>query len=142
IKDADLAALPVGERNILHMLAMRLVCAVQESHTWDETTVVLDCGGLRFTAKGKTVTDNGWKAVEQAYRATLKDKPDDAEDGDANMEKSLPELTEGQIFENIHAALKEGFTSPPKHFTEDVQYKGGIRKTPENTDATGSFVAA
>ena len=33
IASADLAALPTGERNILYMIAVRLLCAVGEPHT-------------------------------------------------------------------------------------------------------------
>ncbi|MCL1882480.1 MAG: hypothetical protein FWF81_01830, partial [Defluviitaleaceae bacterium] len=42
-------------------------------------------------------------------------------------ETPLPNLTQGQEF-TAAAGLKEGFTSPPKFFTEDIRYKGGKRK--------------
>ena len=59
IASADLAALPTGERNILHLIAARLLCAVGEPHTYAETSVTLECGGAAFTAKGRTVTEAG-----------------------------------------------------------------------------------
>ena len=53
---ADLDALPTGERNILNMIAVRLLCAVGEPYTYSETAVTLECGGVSFTTKGHTVT--------------------------------------------------------------------------------------
>ena len=121
IRGADLAALPAGERDILLMLAARLVCAVGEKHTYAETVVTLDCEGHSFTAKGKAVLHGGWKAVEYACRATLKNKADN--DGDGEDDKTLPDISEGQAFENVRASVKEGFTSPPKSYTEDTLLK-------------------
>lgn len=76
--------------------------------------VTLDCNGHAFTVKGKTVTAPGWKETERRFLSALKQKPED------KPETALPELSEGQTFENARAAVKEGFTSPPKHFTEDT----------------------
>ncbi len=112
---ADLTALPTGERNILFLIAVRLLCAVGEPHTYAETAVTLDCGGVSFTAKGKTVTADGWKATEKAFLSTLKQKPKQAEQAPA-----LPALAEGQQLEGIDALLKQGTTSPPSRFTEDT----------------------
>jgi DNA topoisomerase-3 len=111
---ADLSVLPTGERNILSLLAARLLCAVGEPQITAETVVTLSCNGHAFTAKGKTVTFPGWKAVEQKHFSTLKQKQEDETVG------MLPPLTEGQSFENSHTTVREGFTSPPKHFTEDT----------------------
>lgn len=111
---ADLCALPTGERNILSLLAARLLCAVGEPQITVETVVTLDCNSHAFTVKGKTVTFPGWKAVEQKHLSTLKQKTEDEPDG------MLPEFAEGQCFENSRITVREGFTSPPKHFTEDT----------------------
>ena len=118
VKSTDLAALPAGERNILTLVTVRLLCAVGERQSYEDTVAVLDCGGTSFTAKGRVITVPGFKAVEQAHLSTLKKKPeDDTKDEDT---KALPPLTEGQTFERVKAAVKEGATSPPKHFTEDL----------------------
>lgn len=114
LSGAAFDALPVSEKNTLSLIAMRLICAVGDPHVTAETTVTLDCKGHAFTAKGKTVVAPGWKAAEKSFLMTLKQKPDDKPD------EILPELVEGQAFENARTALREGFTSPPKHFTEDT----------------------
>lgn len=136
IHNADLAALPSGERDILFLLSVRLLCAVGERHRYAETVVTVDCEGYSFDAKGKTVLCGGWKAIEAAYRAALKSKPE--ENGES---ASLPELSEGQRFEAVRAAVKEGFTSPPKHYTEDTLLKAmetaGAEDMPEDAERKG-----
>ena len=113
IAGADLAALPTGERNILYMIAVRLLCAVGEPHTYAETAVTLDCGGASFMTKGRTVAAAGWKGTEKAFLSTLKQKAEEPA-------PSLPALSEGQRLEGADALLKQGTTSPPARFTEDT----------------------
>ena len=113
IAGADLAALPTGERNILYMIAVRLLCAVGEPHTYAETAVTLECCAAAFAAKGRMVTAAGWKGTEKAFFSTLKQKVEEPV-------PALPELTEGQRLEGADAILKQGTTSPPARFTEDT----------------------
>ena len=113
IAGADLAALPTGERNILYMIAVRLLCAVGEPHTYAETAVTLDCGGASFMTKGRTVAAAGWKGLERAFLSTLKQKAEEPA-------PSLPVLSDGQRLEGADALLKQGTTSPPARFTEDT----------------------
>ena len=114
IAGADLAALPTGERNILYMIAVRLLCAVGEPHTYAETAVTLECGGGSFAAGGRTETAMGWKEAERAYLAALKKAPKGA------PLATLPELAEGQTLAGGDALLKSGTTTPPPRFTEDT----------------------
>ena len=116
LQDADLSGLPVGERMILELVALRLLCAVAQPHAYAETAVTVACAGAEFTARGKTVKRPGWRALDAAYRAALKNAEPDKEAED----KALPELVEGQTLPLSGAAVKEGKTSPPKHFTEDT----------------------
>ena len=41
--NADLAALPAGERNVLRLISARLLCAVGEPHRYAETTLTTIC---------------------------------------------------------------------------------------------------
>ena len=116
LKDADLSALPAGEKAVLELVALRLMCAVAQPHIYSETVVIAACAGGEFTTKGKTVKHPGWKALEDAYRAKMKD----AEPKKEGAEKALPELTEGQTLSVAAAIVKEGKSSPPQHFTEDT----------------------
>ena len=114
IAGADLVSLPTGERNVLTMLAARLLCAVGEPHIYAETAVTLECGGGSFTAKGRTEAAMGWKEAERACLASLKKAPKGAPPA------ALPELAEGQTLEGGDAVLKSGTTSPPARFSEDT----------------------
>jgi len=119
----DLSSLPSGEKDILTMIAIRLVCAVGDKHSYEAVTAVLECGGHQFTAKGKTVLLAGWKAIDEAFRSTLINKPDDdaGEDGGRlTDDTALPELSKGRTFESVTATVREGKTSPPKRYTEDT----------------------
>ena len=122
LQGADLSGLPVGERMILELVSQRLLCAVAEPHTYSETAVTVECAGAEFTAKGKTVKRSGWRALDAAYRAGLKNAEPDKETEDKALPDGgrLPELSEGQTLPLSNAAVKEGKTSPPKHFTEDT----------------------
>ncbi|MDR2088526.1 MAG: DNA topoisomerase 3 [Clostridiales Family XIII bacterium] len=113
---SDLAALPSGEREVLNMVIARLVCATAPAHTFEAVTAIMECGGHRFTAKGRTVLVDGWKAIDAAFRAGLKNKPDADEDGEEDS--ALPDLTEGRAFPSVTASVREGKTKPPARFTE------------------------
>ena len=108
---ADLAALPAGERNVLRLIAARLLCAVGEPHRYAETTLTTICAGEEFTAKGKEVLEEGWKAVERKVLADILNRKQEL--------TALPNAAENECG-ILNAELKEGQTSPPKHFTEDT----------------------
>lgn len=115
LEKADVPSLPVGERNILLLVCCKLLCAAAEPFVYEAVTAAFDCGGHTFTAKGKQVLFQGWRAVQEVFRSSLKEKPEDAD-----AEGVLPALTEGQVFEPVSASVTEHFTSPPKPYTEDT----------------------
>ena len=137
IREADLSALPVGERAILELVALRLLCAVAQPYTYAETAVTVECDGAEFTAKGRTVKQPGWRELDAAYRASMKNAEPDKDTED----KSLPELAEGQALPVAGAAVKEGKTSPPKHFSEDTllaaMETAGAKDMPEDAECKG-----
>ena len=110
--NADLAALPVGERNVLRLIAARLLCAVGEQHRYAETTLTTECAGEEFTANGKVVLSEGWKAMERKMLGELL--------GKQKEQATLPDVQEQSQCSIVVAELKEGQTTPPKHFTEDT----------------------
>jgi len=129
----DLSALPASERNILNMITTRLISAVSDKHIYAETVVTVGCNGETFTAKGKTVIQDGWKAAEQAFANSFgKEKKDD--------DRSLPELVEGYSF-NAKVSVREGFSQPPKHFTEDLllsaMENAGAEDMPDDAERKG-----
>ena len=137
IQGADLSGLPAGEKAVLELVALRLLCAVAQPYTFAETAVVVECAGSEFTAKGRTVKNQGWRALDAAYRASMKNAEPDKDTED----KALPELAEGQELPVSGAAVKEGKTTPPKHFTEDTLLSAmetaGKDDMPENAERKG-----
>jgi len=126
----ELTAIPETERNILCLIAARLLCATAAPHIYEAVTAEFDCAGQSFTAKGKTVTADGWKAIDRVFRAGLKATPDEEKED----EKTLPELTEGQTFDSVDAAVSEHTTTPPKPYTEDTLLSAMERAGNEDTD--------
>lgn len=120
--NADLAALPAGERNVLRLIAARLLCAVGEPHRYAETTLTTICAGEEFSAKGKVVLSEGWKAMERKMLGELLGKQKEP--------AVLPDVQEQSQCSVAGAELKEGQTSPPKHFTEAICCERGIRNRP------------
>ncbi|MDE7179228.1 MAG: DNA topoisomerase 3 [Lachnospiraceae bacterium] len=117
IAKADLAALPETERRILSLIANRLLCATGEKHLYETVKAEFSCNGHTFSVSGKAVTHNGWKVFEDVFKRSFKIAGNKE---DENGEKKLPELSEGQTFEGVQTKISEHFTTPPKHFTEDL----------------------
>lgn len=107
----DISSLPSGEQAVLGMIAARLLCAIGDPCRYAETVIEADCAGQKFRTKGKTVLDAGWKLY--AGKADAKETQD--EDN-----SPLPQVSEGMTMELSGVELKEGKTSPPKRFTEDL----------------------
>ena len=109
----DIHCLPYGEKEILKMIATRLICAVGDNHRYAETIVIANWNETIFTAKGRTVLADGFKAVENLY---IKNKKNQAKN---DKDKALPPISQGEVF-TINSMIKEGRTSPPKHYTDDT----------------------
>ena len=114
IVKADLSAVPETEMKILSLAANRLLCATGEKHEYETVKAEFRCNETVFTVSGKSVTENGWKDFEAAFRRSYKTAEDKEKE-----EKKLPELSEGMTFEGVQTKVSEHFTQPPKHFTED-----------------------
>ena len=121
IVTADLSSLPTGEKNILTLIAAKLICATAPEHKYEAVKLTGICNGTEFTATGRTVLDMGWKRF---IRQTDKEKPD---------EKALPAVSEGQTF-TVAASKGEHFTSPPKPYTEDTLLSAMERAGNEDYD--------
>lgn len=109
---ADLDALPKGEQHILKLIIARTLMAVSKPFRYLETLLTTECAGEEFTAKGKKVLDEGWKGIERKMLDDLLDKKKEP--------AALPDVQEQSECGIAGAELKEGQTSPPKHFTEDT----------------------
>lgn len=127
----DLSGLPKGEDAILQLIATRLFIAVGEQHRYAETIIELECGGANFSAKGRTVLREGWKAFVPKGKAS----------GTDEKRITLPEVLEGDNLQVNGMEIKEGKTTPPKHFTEDTLLQSmetaGADEMPEDAERKG-----
>ena len=131
--NADLAALPAGERNVLRLIAARLLCAMGEPYCYAETTLTTICAGEKFTTKGKVVLSEGWKTVERKMLGELL--------GKQKEQAVLPAVQEQSQCSVVSAELKEGQTSPLKSYTEDTllsaMQAAGADSMPEGVERQG-----
>ncbi len=118
IVSADLSSLPNGEKNILSLIAAKLICATAPVHRYETVKITAICNATEFTATGRTALDMGWKRFIKS---------------DKNAEKSLPAVSEGQTF-MAQSSKGEHFTSPPKPYTEDTLLSAMERAGNENYD--------
>ena len=137
---ADPAALPTGEREVLRLVARQVLRAVSPTHRFAETNLTVECGGSRFTAKGKAVLDMGWKVFDQTdQKASGCDLPDGGHLPDGGR---LPDgMKEGQTLPVAGVTVKEGKTTAPKHHTEDsllaAMETAGAKDAPEDAERRG-----
>ena len=110
LQKCNLSELPKGELAILQLISNRLCVAVGDLHRYAETVIELDCGGKSFSAKGKMVLQDGWKNLVKKQLPAKNDK----------QESELPILSVGDVLTIQKTEIKEGKTSPPKHYTEDT----------------------
>ena len=135
LEKQDISELPESEQKIIRLVAMRLLSSTGEKHIYDETSVTLSCEGYEFKTKGKTVTQEGWKAIEQRFKDAIKSK--DKEE----PEKVLPAVNEKDILSSVSASVTEHFTTPPKQYTEDTLLSAmetaGNEEFDDNTEKKG-----
>ena len=113
ISDLEKITLPETERNILFLIANRLLCATGEPHIYETVKAEITCNGYQFYVSGKTVVQNGWKNFQEAWRKEFQ--------ATENVEEEikLPELEEGMVLDKIQVTVSEHSTTPPKHYTEE-----------------------
>ena len=126
--------LPKAENTVLTLIVSRFLCAAGEEQEQERIRVNMDCSGYAFEANGKIIGKRGWKQYE------LK-AGDTSETADQEEEINLPSLVPGQVLKVIQAEVKEAFTQPPKHFTEDsllsAMERAGADEMDQNVERKG-----
>jgi len=104
------AKLSETKQKILSFIIWKLVQAVQPPFIYEDVLVTVCCQGRNFTAKYKEVLQLGYTA-----------KPVPLVEPEKNKDASLPnDLEQGMVIPVVRAEKKQGFTSPPKIYTEDT----------------------
>ena len=116
IANTDLKALPGGEKEILMLIASKLLCASEQEYIYESIKTEISCHGELFTASGKNVLQYGWKEVEERFFKSYGKNAEKPEE----EESDFPDIKIGQVFECVVVKFSEHFTAPPKHYTEDT----------------------
>ena len=123
-----LSELPKGEQEVLNLVVTRLFSAVGDPYCYAETVIEATCGDTVFSAKGKTKLQDGWKVFEKRQEST-------------KTEKELPAVLINDVLKITSVEIKEGKTSPPKHYTEDTLLQSmenaGVDEMPEDVERKG-----
>ena len=132
----DLSGLPEEQKNILMFVSAQLLLATSIPHKYENIKVTVNCENIMFSANGKTVRECGWKLIEERIKAVLKNKDNIDENNSA-----LPEIEQGQTFNNVSVKKSEHFTAPPKTYTEDTLLSAmehaGLENYDENSEKKG-----
>lgn len=115
--EADISSLSKGEQAIFCLIAQRLISSAAEPMKYLERTVKAECEGVVFTAKGKTILQKGWTAIEEAFAAFASVKKKKKEGDDTVIPQGAEK---GVVISPVVSDVTEHFTSPPKPFTEDT----------------------
>ncbi len=95
------------QKEIYYTVLKRTMAMFETDYKYDETTITVDIKDLPFTSKGRTILDTGWRKLE--YSTSKKtDKEENTE---------LPLVQKNEVIE-AELATSEGFTVPPKSYTE------------------------
>ena len=106
----DKEKLSETKQKILSLIIWKLVQAVQPPFIYEDVLVTVCCQGQNFTAKYKNVLQPGYTT-----------KPVPLVEPEKNKDASLPnDLEQGMVIPVVRAEKKQGFTSPPKVYTEDT----------------------
>ena len=114
----DLNTLSDTNRKLLFLIITRLLCATGRPFRYTLITAMIECGDAVFGAQTRHVEESGWKGFEESMKAYCRaDAPEEEQEKD--VETRLPEIHEGDVLPAVDSTVKEHWTKPPQHFTED-----------------------
>lgn len=106
----DKEKLSETKQKILSLIIWKLMQAVQPPFIYEDILVTVCCQGRNFTAKYKDVLQPGYIA-----------KPVPFVEPEKNKDVPFPKkMEQGMVLPVVRAEKKQGFTSPPKVYTEDT----------------------
>lgn len=106
----DLWQLSGPERNIYDLVVRRFLAVLMPPCAYEEVELTLRAGDHDFTAKGRIVSEPGWRrAYDRSFRL---------EDEEEDEPQTLPALEQGQRLSILGASVAVGKTPPPPRYTE------------------------
>jgi len=101
------------QRRVYDLIARRFIAVFYPDCKYAQTTVMGEAGGVEFKVTGRTILDQGWRAV---YVKDVKDADDEERKPDEE-ERTLPVFQKGESGPHV-PTLTEKMTTPPKYYTE------------------------
>ena len=107
----DLSNIPESEAKVYRLISNKLHASVGYPLIENTTKIVVLFDGFEFTSAVKVVKDDGFTKYLKDYKSKK------------NEDIELPDVKVGDVFEVENKEIKEKFTQPQKHFTEDTLLK-------------------
>ena len=106
-----LSGIPESEAKVYRLISNKLHASVGYPLIENTTKIVASFDGFEFTSSGKVIKDEGFTKYLKDYKSKK------------NEDIELPDVKVGDVFEVENKEIKEKFTQPQKHFTEDTLLK-------------------
>ena len=107
----DISKLPESEAKVYRLISNKFHASVGYPLTQNTTKIVAEFDGFEFTSTGKVIKEEGFTKYLKEYKFKK------------NEESVLPKVNVGDVLEIKEKEIKEKYTEPPKHFTEDTLLK-------------------
>ncbi|WP_314938434.1 DNA topoisomerase 3 [Parvimonas micra] len=107
----DISKLPESEAKVYRLISNKFHASVGYPLTQNTTKIVAEFDGFEFTSTGKVIKEEGFTKYLKEYKPKK------------NEDNVLPDVSIGNVLSIENKEIKEKFTQPPKHFTEDTLLK-------------------
>ena len=107
----DLSGIPESEAKVYRLISNKLHASMGYPLVENTTKIVAEFDGFQFTSTGKVIKDEGFTKYLKEYKFNK------------NEDLELPDVSIGDVIIIENKEIKEKYTKPPKHFTEDTLLK-------------------
>ena len=106
-----LSGIPESEAKVYRLISNKLHASVGYPLVESTTKIIAEFDGFEFTSSGKVIKDEGFSKYLKEYKSKK------------NEDIELPNVSVDDVLSIENKEIKEKFTQPPKHFTEDTLLK-------------------
>ena len=107
----DISKLPESEARVYRLISNKFHASVGYPLTQNTAKIVAEFDGFEFTSTGKVIKEEGFTKYLKEYKSKK------------NEDLELPDVSIGDVITIENKEIKEKYTQPPKHFTEDTLLK-------------------
>ena len=107
----DLSSIPESEAKVYRLISNKFHASVGYPLIENTTKIVAESDVFEFTSTGKVMKEEGFTKYLKEYKSKK------------NEDTLLPDVNVGDVLEVKDKEIKEKYTKPPKHFTEDTLLK-------------------